>query len=299
MSQSYTTDEIAQLLKVSKLTVYNLIKKGDLPAFRVGRQMRVDAIDLERFKAKGKEVEPSPSTTDNKEKRPIVISGQDTSLDILARTLEVRATNIRPLRSYVGSLDSLMAMYAGKADIVSTHLFDGDTNEYNVPYIRKLLVSKSFVVIRFITREAGLYVAKGNPKDVHSWEDLKKSVTIINREPGAGARILLDEQLRIHGIKKREIQGYTIEETSHLAVASAIANGRADIGIGIEQIAHMATIDFVPLITENYDLVMLKTENNRDLINHVQSILRSSDFQDELQSLGYETKDIGDIIWEQ
>src|SRR5690625_1106948 len=133
--------------------------------------MRVDAQDLERYKSRGREVKPQGIEAETKTKTlssQVVISGQDSSLDILARALEKKSSDYIPLRSYVGSLDSLIAMYKGKADIVSTHLLDGDTGEYNVPYIRKILVSKSFLVMKFITRKAGFYVAKGNPKNIFS-----------------------------------------------------------------------------------------------------------------------------------
>lgn len=299
MSQSYTVDDISKLLKVSKLTVYDLIKKGDIPAYRVGRQMRVDVLDFERYKLSGKreivaEEGSKPSS------RPIVITGQDESLDILARTLGGKVFENRPLRSYVGSLDGLIAMYQGDVDIVSTHLFDGDTKTYNIPYIRKLLVSKSFIVLKFIQRKAGLYVAKGNPQNINDWKDLKEtSITMVNREAGSGARALLDEQLRIHHIRKDEVTGYENEAISHLAVASAVASGRADVGIGIKRVAQMTEIDFVPLITESYDLVILKTEENNRLIADVQAILKDNRFKEELESLNYTFDGIGEVIWEQ
>ncbi len=302
--ESYTPEEIARLLKVSKLTVYDLIKKGQLSAFRVGRQMRVDAIELENYKLRGKEVktddgsskQPTPDTSPSSS---VVICGQDNSLDILAGELE-KQINEMPLRSYTGSLDSLIGLYKGKANIVSTHLFDGDTGTYNIPYVRKLLVSKSFIVIGFIKRIAGFYVAKGNPKSITSWPDLmKKGITIVNREPGAGARILLDEQFRLHDINKLQVAGYEQEMKSHLDIASAIASGKADVGVGIEQVSKLAPVDFIPLIEESYDLVLLKNEENMQLISAVRKILKSKDFQEKLRSLGYNMDNIGEIRWEQ
>lgn len=303
---SYTTEEIAGMLKVSKLTVYDLIKKGELNAYRVGRQMRIDASELENYKIRGQEVKGlftennTVAVQKNLPFRSIVISGQDNSLDILARQLEMENEQFRPLRSYVGSLDSLISMYQGNADIVSTHLFDGDTKTYNTPYVRKLLVSKSFVIIKFIKRQAGLYVAKGNPKEIYSWSDLtRKNVRIVNRESGAGARVLLDEQLRLHDIDRNQLQGYKSEQTSHLAIASSVASGLADVGVGIAQIAKVADIDFLPMIEECYDLVLLKNEENTDLIAAVLKVLNDSIFRGKLESLGYETDNMGTIIWEQ
>ena len=231
---SYTTEEIARLLKISKLKVYDLIKKGELPSYRVGKQMRVDQSDLEAYKQNarsGMTLSTSPLTfaganltqvathsgqfNSKATGHSLVITGQDMSLDILATYLERCLPTERPLRSYAGSLDSLIAMYQGESDIVSTHLLDGDTGEYNLPYIRKILVGFSYVVVRLLTRSAGLYVQKGNPKGLHKWSHLQQNgLTLINRERGAGARVLLDEQLRLHGIPAASLSGYGRESGS-------------------------------------------------------------------------------------
>ena len=173
---SYTAEEIAKLLKVSKLTVYDLIKKGELPAYRVGKQMRVDSTDLEAYKQRAKGwtaphaaagipafqaapyTMPPQSDVDRGETpngaKTLVITGQDTGLDLLAKALESRLRGCRPLSSFASSMDSLVAMYNGAADIVSTHLYDGDTGEYNLPYIRKLFISLPYLVLNFATRRA-------------------------------------------------------------------------------------------------------------------------------------------------
>jgi putative molybdopterin biosynthesis protein len=312
---SYTIEEIAQILKVSRLTVYNLIKKGELPAYRVGRQMRVDVGDLEVYKKNTKEkkkgsqmtslVEIPPIHTSQIQQeivsaRPIVISGQDMCLDLLAKHIEKQAREYRPLRSYVGSLNSLISMYRGEADVVSTHLLDGDTGEYNVSYVRKILAGHRYVMVNLLSRWAGFYVRKGNPKQVQTWDDiLKPGVKIVNREKGSGARVLLDEQLRIHKIPIQKVIGYDVEKSNHLGVAGAIASGEADIGIGIEKVAYTVGVEFIPLIKERYDLVMLKSPQNDKLIEQVINILQSSSFQDEIESIGgYDLSQTGKIVYE-
>src|SRR5699024_1062718 len=126
----------------SKLTVYDLIKKGELQAYRVGRQMRVDQEELENYKSRGKETRlAAPTKESQQSSSSIVISGQDSSLDILGKKLEAKSSKYRPLRSYAGSLVNLMSMDQGMTDIISTHLFDGDSNEYNITYIIQFLVS--------------------------------------------------------------------------------------------------------------------------------------------------------------
>lgn len=333
---SYTTEEIAKLLKVSKLTVYDLIKKGELAAYRVGKQMRVDASDLEGYKQRSKgghhaavaaalphepaisvgkliaqpaEAEaqpviapPAPGPANSAPRtQPIVITGQDISLDILAKHLEGRTAGARPLRSYIGSLDGLISLYRGESDIVSTHLIDGDTGEYNLPYIRKLLVGIPCIVINLLSRQAGLYVQRGNPRRIRGWADLgKPGVKLVNRETGSGARVLLDEQLRLHRLSPDRLLGYDRIENNHIGVAGAVAGGEADVGVGIEKAAAIVgAVDFIPLVQERYDLVMLKKKGSEAWIDAAVGIIRSEAYQSELRAIsGYDLSLTGQILFE-
>ncbi|CAM4395369.1 helix-turn-helix transcriptional regulator [Paenibacillus macerans] len=327
---SYTTEEIAKLLKVSKLTVYDLIKKGELPAYRVGKQMRVDSTDLEAYKLKAKSGSMAGSTAPgrlgggpagfvaadvhlaplapvsppivsadaNEGVKPLVITGQDPGLDLLAKALEKRSSRFRPLRSFASSMDSLVAMYNGGADIVSTHLYDGDTGEYNLPYIRKLFISLPYLVFHFVTRKAGFYVKQGNPLGIAAWEDLTRpDIRLINREKGSGARVLLDEQLRLRGIVPSSVNGYDQEETTHMGLGGRIALGQADVGVGSERPARIAGLDFIPLIAERVDLVVLNKPENREWIGLLREALLSAELRDVLFSLGdYDLSSTGQLI---
>ncbi|WP_332631339.1 helix-turn-helix transcriptional regulator [Halalkalibacter flavus] len=305
---SYTVEEVANLLKVSKLTVYDLIKKGKIPAFKVGRQMRISSEDIDllihRKNQKLTTDLSASSTFENRKQktdyiRNILISGQDMVLDILGKHLENKG-NYKALRSHEGSLNSLLSMYKGECDIVSLHMFDGDTGEYNIPFVRKILIGFPYTVINLVSRKAGFIVPKGNPLNLYHWEDLKKeNIRLINREKGSGARILLEEQLRINQISSSIIKGYQTEETSHLSVASCISSGQADIGIGIEKIAKMVGLDFVPLIMERYDLVVINNEQNKDLVNLLKEILQSHSFKEEINSLSdYDISKTGEIVFD-
>lgn len=302
---SYTIEEVASLLKVSKLTVYDLIKKDELRSYRVGRQMRVDWKDLEEYKEKKKtggkrNVPVTQKKFPENQQKSFVISGQDLALDLLAKQLEKREEGLRPLRVYSGSLNSLIEMYHNKCDLVSLHLFDGDTGTYNIPYVKKVLTGFPFIVINFLSRWAGLYVKNGNPKNIKGWADLnREDVKMINRERGAGARILLDEQLRVHGIKSSEVNGYYSEETSHLTIASAIAGGKADIGIGIEKAAKIVGVEFIPLIKERYDLVLIKSEENKNTIQLIKDILGSEEMKKDIYLMGdYDMTETGKVMYE-
>ncbi|KGK87805.1 excisionase [Desulfosporosinus sp. HMP52] len=311
---SYTPEEIAKILKISKFTVYELIKRGELTAYRIGRKVRVEGADLEAYKQKSKGPSTSnppldPSAINEQlvhrhrftSDESLVICGQDIVLDILTRYLEKQFPQVHFLRRYIGSIDGLMALYRGLANVVTAHLWDSDTNEYNTPYVRRLMPGHQTCVINLVYRMEGFYVAKGNPKNITTWADLvKPEVRYVNRERGSGARVLLDEQLRISGIMRQDILGYGEEELTHLAVASKVARGEADVGLGIEKVAmQFANLDFIPLHKERYDLVMRLEDVERPHFQALIGILRSSAFRNEVQGIGgYDISRMGEIIAE-
>lgn len=325
---AYTPEEVASILKISKFTVYEMIKRGDLSAYRIGRKYRITQEDLERYiqKSKGEgsatslrdnetfdmivapfstpspETSPLPTSPYNPSPIPdhsLVICGQDIILDILTRHLERQFPQVRFLRQYSGSLDGLIALYRGHANVVTTHLWDSDTNEYNLPYVRRLLPGHPAIVINMVYRMEGFYVVKGNPKNILTWTDLKRpDIRFINRERGSGARVLLDEQLRLANISHHLVQGYEDEEMSHMAVASRVARGEADVGLGIEKAAmQVDTIEFIPLHKERYDLVIRQEDMNKPHFQALLSILNSESFRNEVKGIGgYDISDMGKII---
>ena len=300
---SYTTEEVANRLKVSKLTVYDLIKKGELPSYRIGRQMRIDASDLEQY-IKQMKTGKVPTVSMKLEKKnresSCVISGQELTLDMLAKHLERLLPSSSIFRAYQGSLMSLIKMSQGEGSIVSLHLFDGDTREYNIPYVKRILVGQPCVVVNLLARNVGFYVQKGNPKGIQTWADLSNSsIQFVNRDKGSGIRVLVDEQVRIQNLAKANIQGYDWEESNHLGVASQIANGKADVGVGAEKVAQIVNVDFLPLMQEQYDLVILKNKENEQLIAAIKEVLQSTEFQNELRAIGgYDISKTGQIIYE-
>lgn len=313
-----TPQEVADILKITKNTVYELIKRGELNAYRVGKKLRIDMSDVEAYKNKTKKPNRnSASDSDDASMSSLisnplsyeeipqssgfVICGQDAMLDILSRYLELHPLGLRALRSYIGSYNGLYALYQGKVQLATAHLWDGDTGQYNVPYVRRMLPGVPAVIIHLACRMQGFYVAKNNHKGIKGWEDLKRSdITIVNREKGSGTRVLLDEHLRKLGIPAKRIKGYERECTSHLAVASTVARGGADLGIGNEKTSlQVKGIDFLPLQTERYELVIKKEDMDKPPFEVVLKILRSSEFRTELEGIGgYDLKETGKIIAE-
>jgi putative molybdopterin biosynthesis protein len=310
-----TTQEVADMLKIAKNTVYELIKRGELNSYRVGKKVRIDFKDVEEYKNKTKnfkanldtKIDPKPlrSTVSLSEDYPkqsgFVICGQDIILDILSRYLQFHQNGVQALRSYVGSYNALYDLYHGNVQIATVHLWDGDSEQYNIPYVKRMLPGIPAIIIHLATRLQGFYVAKGNPKDIRGWEDLKrKDISIINRERGSGTRVLLDEHLRKLGIQSNSILGYQRESTSHLAIASTVARGGADIGVGNERSGlQVKDIDFIPLQTERLDLVIKKEDMNKAPFQAVLEILSSQEFKLELEGIGgYNLNGIGQIVAE-
>lgn len=305
---SYSPEEIGKLLKISKGTVYELLKRGEIPSYRVGKKIRISQADLQVYMHAAEA--PTKSTTANIqvslekmiiENQGLIICGQDIVLDILTRYLEKKNQTLRSLRSYVGSIDGLLALYRGTANVTATHLWDGETGEYNIPYVRRLLPGQRTVIINLVYRTLGFYVAPGNPRAIHDWPDLlKPNITMINRDKGSGTRVMLDEHLRNLNIDSRAIQGYQNEEMSHIAVASAVARGMADVGLGTEKAAlQVQEVEFVPLTKERYDLVVYKHDLEKSNFQTLLSILRSVEFKTEVNGLGgYDTSQMGEIIGE-
>ncbi|WP_404329792.1 substrate-binding domain-containing protein [Mesobacillus maritimus] len=300
---TYTPDEIASMFKISKHTVYELIKRGDLNAFKVGNKMRIDHAEVERYK---QSKASSPSIGSNQ-----VSSGQSLtytlklagSHDFLVEHLVKYAANesagvsIQP--SYIGSLEGLMMVYRGSSDLAAIHLLDPTSQEYNLPFIRQLFVHEPITVIRLASREQGLIVAKGNPKNIASVEDFPRSdVTIVNRQKGAGTRFLLDSFLAEKNISPESIKGYENEEWNHLGAASHISRGSADVAFGVKYAARQLGLDFIPMTSEKFDLVLRWTEENKSALEHLLDLIHFTTFKDSILELeGYDARELGKIIY--
>ncbi|MFL8800811.1 MULTISPECIES: substrate-binding domain-containing protein [unclassified Clostridioides] len=303
---SLTPVEVAELLKITKNTVYELIKRGELPSYKVGKKIRVDIKDVEEYINSQKTGKIKDTQFNNKNisinnNFKVIISGQDVILDILARSVEKKLDGVNTFRSYIGSYNALYELYNGRVSIASSHLWDFETDEYNSTFVKKLLPGIPCVLINLAYRMQGFYVAKGNPKEIKAWEDLiRPNITLVNREKGAGTRVLLDGKLRLLNFNGNYIKGYDNEELSHLGVASTVSRGIADVGLGNEKAAlQVNNIDFIPLHKERYDLVIKKEDLQNPVYQTIINIINSVEFKAELQGLGgYDLTDTGKIIAE-
>jgi molybdopterin molybdotransferase/putative molybdopterin biosynthesis protein len=225
-----------------------------------------------------------------------VIGSHDISVDILAQYLASK--NRRLTSANVGSMGGLVALRRGESHLAGTHLLDPESGEYNIKYVKEILPNQPVKVIVLVGRQQGLLLAKGNPKGIFSLEDLtRKDITYINRQNGAGTRVLLDYHLKQQNISPELINGYQHEEYTHLAVAAAVASGRADCGLGIAAAAHALDLDFIPQYQERYDLVIPERYYNDRLLEPLFTILGDPNFQNAIASLpGYNVEEMGRVI---
>ena len=308
--KALSTQDVANMLGVSKSTIYNMIRSGVISSYKVGRKVRFTEDDVNSYIIRSTADQPTAFTQADASQgfglpevvgtqNGFVICGQDLILDVLSNYM--RAHGIPALRAYIGSYDSLMLLYKDKVNVASSHLWDSETDEYNVPYIKRLLPGIPSVVIHLTCRIQGLYVQKGNPKGIIGWGDFsREDIIMINREHGAGSRVLLDENLKLLGITGSGIEGYKTEKPSHLALASAVSGGKADVAVGIEKIARQVdNIDFIPLKKERYDLIIKKETMHSYEIQTMMRIIGSVAFKQEFSTIGgYDTADMGKIMAE-
>lgn len=230
------------------------------------------------------------------ERTILALGSHDLTLDLLAQFLSLRGSRLSS--GNLGSLGGLIALQRGEAHLAGSHLLDPETGEFNLPYIERYLPDVPVVVVRLVGREQGLILAPGNPKTITGLGDIARAdLAYVNRQRGAGTRILLDYQLEKLGIEPASVRGYQHEEYTHLAVAAAVASGRADCGLAIHAAAAALKLDFLPLYQERYDLIIPKEHHESARLMPLLQLLGDPEFQQTVASLpGYSTDSMGEII---
>jgi putative molybdopterin biosynthesis protein len=195
-------------------------------------------------------------------------------------------------------MGGLMAIKRGVCHLAGSHLLDPEDGSYNRTYIKKFLAQLDVKLVNLVFRDQGLIVKRGNPGGIKGIEDLaREDITFINRQAGSGTRILLDYRLGQIGINPDQINGYRHEEFTHMAVAVAVLSGTADAGLGIYAAASALDLDFIPVVTEQYDLVIPSAHFESENIRLLLETINSNRFKKQVEALGgYSTQKTGEII---
>ena len=225
----------------------------------------------------------------------VLVGSHDLALNLLVNKLKGGHPEITVDLNHAGSLGGLIALQEGRADLAGIHLLDEETGEYNYPYLRHLLPGRELAVVHLAYRIQGLMFAKGNPKGIGGFEDLGRSdITFVNRQEGSGTRVLLDFELRKHGIDPLRVGGYEQQGDTHFAVAMAISHGKADVGLGIQAAADANELDFLAISRERYDLIIPMENYRGKPITLLLQIVASADFKAVVANIGgYDTSQTG------
>lgn len=226
----------------------------------------------------------------------ISVAGCDPAIFLAGEHLRRQKDQTTVVGWTMGSMAALHALQRGEVHVAGLHLFDPATGESNLPVLKRSLKGSGYDVVTFATWEEGFLVRPGNPKSIRMAADLAEpTVTLVNREEGAGARLLLDQHLRAAGIESSQVRGYDRTVSSHFEVARAVAGNQADVGVGIRSAAQLFGLDFVPLQAARYDLVVPKPYlKSHPTLVHLFEILVSRPFRTEIESLGgYDTRETG------
>lgn len=234
----------------------------------------------------GEKVEIRLLKDKNEIENSLIITGShDPIIDEISDMLNKKGCGFTVISSHVGSMGALTAVKNGQAHLGATHLLDGESGIYNEAYVKQYFPDGGAVLVKGIGRVQGLMVRKGNPCGIKEFKDIK-NYTYVNRQRGAGTRVLCDFLLKKYDMNPNEIKGYRNEEFTHTAVAALIAAGNADVGMGIYSAAKMYGLDFIPVCNEEYDFLVGEDYIDSPMVKAFFEVLRSDEFKARLDEMG-------------
>ncbi|MFN2341559.1 MAG: molybdopterin biosynthesis protein [Halanaerobium sp.] len=227
----------------------------------------------------------------------LLIGSHDLSLDLIRNQLRQKNYNFDLKLQTVGSMAGLTALRRGESQIAGAHLLDPETGEYNTAHLKRFFKGEKLVVLNLVQREQGLYLKKGNPKNIKEINDLiKEDINYINRQRGAGTRVLFDYLLAQNNIAPAQIAGYEKEEFTHIAAAAAVGRGSADAALGIRAAAEVMEVDFMPLAEEKYELIFKEEILADSRIQNLIELLNQEEIKNKIEKLGgYQCRNTGKI----
>jgi excisionase family DNA binding protein len=296
-----TTKEVAEHLGIHEKQVYALVKAGKIPASRVTgkwlfprrvldewiEQNALEGLAVARTRSKGIEG------------ALLAAGSHDPVLDILQSHLAVHNPGVVLFSAATGSTEGLRMLNLGHTDLAWSHLVDPETGEYNIPHVKRIVTAVRPVVANLLWRNLGFVTAPGNPFGIHDFADLRRAgVRLVNRQPGAGTRILLDRRLDELGIAPAAVAGYDREAATHYEVGLAVLSGEADTGLASGSVARMLGLDFIQVVQERFDMVTTKDAYFGPGVQAILEALRDADFRRRVANLGhYDFRDAGKILY--
>jgi putative molybdopterin biosynthesis protein len=230
----------------------------------------------------------------------VVVGSHDNTLDVLADCLSAHHPGLTLSSSHVGSMGGLMAIKRGVCHLAGSHLLNAEDGSYNLSDIRKFLPNIPVKRVQLVFRDQGFMVSHGTPKGIKGVDDLvRKDIRFVNRQSGSGTRVLLDYRLKQLNLNPKDINGYDDDEFTHMSVAAAVLGGTADMGLGIFAAARALNLDFIPVVTEQYDLIIPERFFDTENIQRLLTTIRTPDFKQRVEKLGgYHTERTGEILEE-
>jgi len=294
------TRELAQYLDINEKKIYTLILERGLPATKItGKWLFPKHLvdiwienHIQNYPWMRKRLETFSEAL-------IIAGSNDILLANILSFFQEKNRDILPLYSSIGSMRGINAIKKGLCHICAAHMLQKEDEDYNLAYIKDVF-KEDFIIVNFAYRTQGLILAAHNPKNVQGIKDMvRPDIVIVNRQPGTGTRFLLEYELEKHGIEAQNIKGFDHICLTHLDIGIEVLSGKADLGLGIQAIAQMLGLDFIPLRKERFDFVMRKGLFGDGKIQAFVQFLRSKELIEYSQRFaGYDLKDIGNIIYQ-
>jgi putative molybdopterin biosynthesis protein len=295
MSESFlTAKELSKYLSINEKKIYALIKRGDIPCTKKTGKWLFPKKLIDKWIEDDIQGTASPEPFENIN----IMGSHDLAIDILASEVNEQFPQLIILSAHIGSVGGLRTLQHSRAHMAGVHLLHPETKEYNLPYLPQYIPEIKAVVVHFLNRDQGFIMAQGNPLAIRGFEDLTRpDVRFINRQEGAGTRLLLDYHLGQAGIEGWQIHGYDSHVTTHTEVAMAIRSGQADVGLGLRAAAQAFGLDFIPITKERFDFVIPKAIFYTQPIQELLEVVRSESFKLKVAKIsGYDSTDTGRVL---
>jgi len=294
------TKEVAKYLDIHEKQVYLLIKSGRIPCTRVTGKwiFPIKLIDEWIHNSAQDGLQQARKKVNQIEGALLAAGSNDLVLDMLLTTIKKDHPAFTIFSANTGSINGLESLNTGLTDIAFAHLYDPQTGDYNIPYLKQHCPDHSPVVVNLFYRQIGFLVAKSKSNIFRGWESLtQKGTRFINRQAGSGIRILLDHELKKRGIAGAAIEGYKREVFTHFEVGLSLVSNESDVGIASAAVAKILDLDFHPLTSERFDMILDKDTFFQPAIQAFIETLQSDAFKNRVEKIGhYNFKDAGRIL---